>query len=247
MNIITISNLKGGVGKTTSVVNLAYSFFSMGKKVLVIDLDPQCNTTGFFAKVNKSGYTIKEVFEGKIGIKRAIYRTKYRGIDVVRGNVMLSEKGDVFHLSAALQEVAERYDICMIDTRPSFERLTVSALYAADLVLTPVKMDNFSRDNLALVEDYIEEVRESNTGMGWRAFATMVSKTKAQRKVMADLAEKHDYPFCENCITRTADIDNALVYYKPVALHKRRSAATADYMDLAEEIWTTLECRKVVS
>ena len=85
MKVYVIGNLKGGVGKTTTTVNLAYTYAEMGGRTLVIDLDPQCNCTRFFAKVNEYNKTIKDVLEAPEHINSAIYRTKYEDIDMFRG------------------------------------------------------------------------------------------------------------------------------------------------------------------
>ncbi len=236
MKTFTISNLKGGVAKSTSTVNTAYSFSLLGKRVLVIDLDPQCNTTRFFAKVNKSGCTIQDVLADASKIKKAVRRTQYRDIDIVRGCPELNEDWDTGRLEAALELIKDRYDVCVIDTRPSFEALTMNAAMASDVLLTPVKFDNFSRDNLALVEDFYEEMRRYKDGLEWKVFAVMAANTRAQRKASADLLKKHDYPVMDTCISRTADVDNALSFYKPVMRHRRKSTAASDYMELAREL-----------
>lgn len=236
MKTFTIGNLKGGVAKSTSTVNIAYSFSMLGKRVLVIDLDPQCNTTRFFAKVNKSGCTILDVLVDASKIKRAIRRTQYKHIDIVRGCPELDESSYYAGLEAALEIVADRYDACVIDTRPSFESLTTNAVMASDVLLTPVRFDNFSRDNLALVEDFYEDIRHYNDSLEWRIFAVMVANSRAQRKASEDLLKKHDYPIMDTCVSRTADIENALSFYKPVMRHRRGSVAASDYMELAKEI-----------
>ena len=87
MKVYVIGNLKGGVGKTTTTVNLAYTYAEMGGRTLVIDLDPQCNCTRFFAKVNEYNKTIKDVLEAPEHINSAIYRTKYEDIDIIKGSI----------------------------------------------------------------------------------------------------------------------------------------------------------------
>ena len=82
MKVYVVANLKGGVGKTTTTVNVAYTFSEMGGRVLVIDLDPQCNCTRFFAKVNGYSKTVRDVLENPKGINSAVYRTKYQDIDI---------------------------------------------------------------------------------------------------------------------------------------------------------------------
>ena len=102
MKVYVVANLKGGVGKTTTTVNVAYTFSEMGGRVLVIDLDPQCNCTRFFAKVNGYSKTVRDVLENPKGINSAVYRTKYQDIDIVKGSVKITEQKTPWRLKEAL-------------------------------------------------------------------------------------------------------------------------------------------------
>ena len=236
MKTIAIANLKGGVGKTTTTVNLAYSLEYLGKKVLVIDLDPQCNCTRFFAKVSNHGHTIDGLLRNPEKINRMIYRTKYSAIDVIRGASDASCQNSHI-LKIALAHLNKEYDFCVIDTRPVFDTLTRNAFHAADILLTPIKFDNYCRDNLALVEHFYDEyVLEENDGLEWMVFANMVANAKAQRKTMADILDKHNYPILDTCISRSAVVDNALGLYKPVLKHRKNSMVAVDYLELAKEL-----------
>lgn len=236
MKVYVVANLKGGVGKTTTTVNVAYTFSEMGGKVLVIDLDPQCNCTRFFAKVNEYNKTIQDVLNNPKVVNSAIYRTKYHDIDVIKGSVKMIMPNSRWKLKEALSFIKKEYDICIIDTRPVFDILTENALYAADVLLTPVKLDNFCRDNLTMVEDSYHEILEGNSKLKWKVFANMVANVKAQKISSADLINKHDYPFLQSCISRTAIVDNALLLYKPVAKHRAMSNVAQDFVDLVEEL-----------
>ena len=114
--------------------------------------------------------------------------------------------------------------------------MTKNALYAADVLLTPVKFDNFCRDNLTMVEDAYHELKEKNPELKWKVFANMVANVKAQKVSSADLLGKHDYPFMQSCISRTAIVDNALSLYKPVAKHRGGSNVAQDFVDLVDEL-----------
>lgn len=239
MKTITIGNLKGGVGKTTTAVNLAYSLSLQEKRVLVIDADPQTNVTPFFTKANSQGRTLMDVLEHPEKMKRCIYKSKYPYIDIIKGNteIVEADAGEL-GLSQALGLVENQYDYCVIDTRPAFENLTADALYASDIMLTPVCLDKFCRDNLALVDEYLDRL-EAETGhnITWKIFANKVdSARKAQRKIFEDLVTKHDYPLLETCVSRSAVVDNALELYKPVQKHRRSSQVARDYEELAKEV-----------
>ena len=241
MKIITVGNLKGGTGKTTSTVNLAYSMSLLSRKVLVIDADPQTNLTPFFTKANQNGYTVRHLIKNEAGIGRAIYRSKYKNIDILKGDPNLKES-DVSSdgtLAESLGKLGNRYDVCLIDTRPVFEQITQNALYASELLITPVLLDKFCRDNLLIVEDELH-------GLGmiapeWKIFANKVENKRAQRNTYADMVEKHSWTFLETCISKGAVVENALELYKPVIKHRSSSQIAQDYIDLAQELLAVLE------
>lgn len=233
-----IGNLKGGTGKTTSAVNLAFSLSCLGKRVLVIDADPQTNLTPFFTKANQNGYTILDVLDNPEAVQRYIYRSRYAGVDVIRGNTALKEYDVASRdwLARAQHKVRDKYDFCIVDTRPAFENIAGTAIMTADILLTPVCLDKFCRDNLSLVEDFIEQL-PVECRPGWKVFATKVdARRKSQQEIYKDLISRHDYPFLDTCISRSAVVDNALQQYKPVRKHRVGSQPAQDYMDLADEI-----------
>lgn len=236
MKTYVIGNLKGGVGKTTATVNLAYSMAYFWKKVLVIDADPQANATPFFTRIGGK-YTVRDVFchpEKRIG--RAIYRSRYRNIDIIKGCTQLKEK-DVLaeiYLALLLQEIQDKYDVCIIDTRPAFESITRSALHAADVLLTPVVLDKFCRDNLVLVDELLDSFGQD--APEWKIFANKVENKRSQRNTYSDMAEKHVWNFMDTCVSKSAVVENALELYKPLLKHRSRSAVAEDYLELAREL-----------
>lgn len=236
MKTYVVGNLKGGVGKTTSVVNLAYSMSILGQRVLVVDADPQSNTTPFFTKIGKGMNTIRDLYAKPIEIRKMIYRSRFRCIDIIKGSTLLKES-DVLGemtLSEALRLVSDDYDICIIDTRPAFEAITRSALYAADMLLTPVVLDRFCRDNLVLVEDELDEAGIDT--LEWKIFANKVENKKSQRNTYIDMVQKHSWSFLDTCISRGAVVENALEWYKPLLKHRSKSKVSLDFLELAKEL-----------
>lgn len=213
----------------------------LSRKVLVIDADPQTNLTPFFTKANQNGYTVRHLIKNEAGISRAIYRSKYKNIDIIKGDPNLKES-DVSSdgtLAESLGKLGNRYDVCLIDTRPVFEQITQNALYASELLITPVLLDKFCRDNLLIVEDELH-------GLGmiapeWKIFANKVENKRAQRNTYADMVEKHSWTFLETCISKGAVVENALELYKPVIKHRSSSQIAQDYIDLAQELLAVLE------
>lgn len=238
MKKIVSGNLKGGVGKTTTVVNLAFIYAQQEKRVLIIDADPQSNTTSMYGAVNKQHKSLRDIVTNEYAsIKSCIYRTKYKNIDIIKGSTELSEE-DVLNMNwlhEVEEEVGDKYDICLIDTRPAFERLFESSIAYADILLTPVNMDVYCRDNLALVEEFIEPF--TALGLRWLIFETQSKpRSKSQARNYEDIAEKHNYPLLESCIRLSADIENASDLKKPVVKHRSKGKASIDYYELADEL-----------
>ena len=138
--------------------------------------------------------------------------------------------------NAAMMQIQDRYDVCIMDTRPAMELITTSALYAADVLITPVCLDKFCRDNLLLVEDKYHHLQEQGVGVEWKIFANKVENKRAQRHTYIDMVERHCWPFMETCISKGAVVENALEYYKPVMKHRSKSQVALDFMDLAMEL-----------
>lgn len=241
---VAVGNFRGGIGKTTTTVNLAYAFAQMGKKTLVIDADPQNNATPFFAEVKENGKSIAEAIKNPEDIKAYIEASKYENIDVLKGNTSLMgeelEKDELAWLVKAKSVIDEEYDICIIDTNPNLSSLTVSVLIAADLLLTPIGLNESSRDNLALLQEKMEPLMER--GLVWKVFAMKVDlNRKAQKKSLDDIVNKHSYPFMEHYISSAADVDNAWSYYKPVVKHRSKSIVVQEFQALAYEVLDVLE------
>ncbi len=168
MVTITISNLKGGVGKTTSAVNIAWSLAYEGKHVLVVDADPQCNLTPFFQRDNSKSHTIADLLEKPENFRSCICRSRMKNVDIIKGCPEVLEAGE--EEEAALykaflniqEEKRDEYDYMIIDTRPSFGGLTEASIYAANILLTPVCLDNFCSGFMEMKMTKMTEDRVKN-------------------------------------------------------------------------------------
>ena len=181
MIIITTWNLKGGTGKTTTTFNLAATYAAQDKKVLVLDLDMQANLTSFFdadiSKHKRSKPDIEQVIRENIDIRKAIYHSRFNNLDFIKGSndIMFLNIADIDVLGKHLATIANEYDICVIDTHPDASILTENALAISDMVLIPISLDGFSRDNLNLV---IKEIIKLETRCGEINFKVFVNKLK---------------------------------------------------------------------
>jgi len=244
MKLVAVGNFRGGIGKSTTTVNLAHTFAKMRQKVLVIDCDPQNNTTPFFTTVKENGKSIVEAIEAPERAQEFVEPSRYENIDVLKGSTALMgeelPKESLGWLITVKETLEDDYDICIVDTNPNLSSLTVSALVAADLLLTPIGLNESSRDNLALLQEKIEPVIEQ--GLVWKVFAMKVDlNRKAQRQSLDDIVNKHSYPFLEHYISSAADVDNAWKYYKPVERHRSKSIVVEEFYALAKEVYEVLE------
>ena len=242
MKIITNWNLKGGTGKTTTTFNLAANL-AKDNKMLLLDLDMQANLTSFFDIDTKKYKTNKPdisalLADDSLNVSKSIYHSRIDNIDYIKGSndVMRLHLEDISVLGSRLSEISQEYDICIIDCHPDASILSENALAIADLVLIPINLDGFSRDNLNLV---IKEIIDLEAKCGEINFKILVNKLKnlrSQRLVYKDLAENHDYPMLETSVSEYSGIQSALLRHKPLYMHRSKSLVNEDYTDLANEV-----------
>jgi len=245
MIIITTWNLKGGTGKTTTTFNLAATYAAQDKKVLLLDLDMQANLTSFFdadiSKHKRSKPDIEQVIRENIDIRKAIYHSRFNNLDFIKGSndIMFLNLADIDVLGKHLATIANEYDICVIDTHPDASILTENALAISDMVLIPISLDGFSRDNLNLV---IKEIIKTRCGeINFKVFVNKLKNLRSQRIVYSDLVENHDYPVLETSVSDYSGIQSALLKHKPLFMHRSKSVVNRDYEDLADEVLQIVE------
>ena len=239
--IVTIWNVKGGVGKTTCTFNLAAELSRRGKRVLCVDLDFQGNLSSFWDDEiikNPGKKDILDVLEEQVEIFDNSYTAKSMGVDLIRAPRAPRTPRNLSQ--DAIRKVlakSKNYDLVFIDTHPSAGILEKSALFAADYVLIPIYLDKFSRDNLNLAVDTLAEIGVKKVGV----FANRLRNQRVQRMVLDDLISRHDYPILENCISDRTAIPSAARLGKPVYAHRSKSPAATDFSDLADEIISKLQ------
>lgn len=247
MKIITVWNLKGGTGKTTTTFNLAANLANENK-VLLLDLDMQANLTSFFdadtKKYKISRQDIAELLNSDdLSISKSIYHSRFDNIDFVKGSneVMKIQLPDINVLGSHLTEITSEYDICLIDCHPDASMLSENALAIADLVLIPINLDGFSRDNLNLVTKEIIELEAICGEINFKIFVNKLKNLRSQKLVYRDLIENHDYPVLSTSVSDYSGIQSALLRHKPLFMHRSKSPVNEDYTELANEVTEILD------
>ena len=247
--VMAVCNQKGGVGKTTSTINLGAALAEYGRRVLLVDFDPQgALAVGFGVSPHHLERTIYNVLmERDADIHDIIMRTSVEDVDLLPSNIdlsaaeiqLVSEVGREHSLVRALQPVIEQYDYILVDCQPSLGLLTVNALASADGVLIPLECEFFSLRGMALLIDTIEKVRErlnpklSITGI----LATMFDpRTLHSREVMARVVEAFGDIVFDTVINRTVRFPETTVAGEPITRWAPRSAGAKAYRELAREV-----------
>lgn len=247
MKVIAVSNYKGGCAKTTTAVNLAYDLAAEeGKHVLLIDADPQGNASYILWRYNPNANTLCKLYGGK-ALPSLIRRSKYRNLDIVPSMSGLEQVNkesvtlDPDELRRQIDNIADRYDYVIIDCQPTMQFLTISALYAADLVIVPFKAAGFNINGLELMQDYLEDAaqkRKYEGNLNYACLLTMFNgRTKSLNRVM-DLIEQDSYTIFDTTISFSTICENAedRSVRKPLLKHRRNSKVAADYLEFAREV-----------
>lgn len=245
--VFAVWNLKGGVGKTVTAVNLAFNLAEKNKNVLLIDADPQMDATPYYIRPYKNKYSVFDLITHPEHAARYIYRTKYKNIDIIKGSADLEDQLCVkYAFEVACSKICEKrnYDYIIIDCRTSCEALTTSVMEAADVVLTPILLDGSSKDNLLKVKFAINRIKTKNNDLCWYIFANRVKNTRRQRRILEELMQKHSYPILELCIFDREAVPSALSLKKPLVKHASKNQATLDFIELTEEIMTLTEVQR---
>lgn len=251
MKVISLINLKGGVGKTISSINIACILASKGNSVLIIDNDKQGNTSKFFNVHDYDEPGISEVLTIKdFDIKRVIKNTKYSGLDVIQANMTLLRANkevlmDVSRpqqtrLKKALKKVEYKYDYCVIDNAPDINMSIINALVASDDVLVPIKVDKFAFDGLEQLTEQIEEVKEFNEHLQFKGcFITMFRKNKVNMQGAEWIRNNENYLMFKTIIRNTVKVDETTFTGQSLQEYAKNSTAAKDYLSLVNEY---LEC-----
>lgn len=247
--IISMCNQKGGVGKTTSTINLGACLAELGRKVLLVDLDPQgALSAGLGLGHDEIEDTIYDVMlDNQTSIHSAIVPTGVPGLDVVPANIDLSaaeiqlvnEVGREHTLARALRPVRRDYDFIIIDCQPSLGLLTVNALACSAGVIIPMECEFFSLRGLALLTDTVEKVSE-RINFDLDVLGIVVTmfdrRTKHSREVMTRVVDYFGDKVFDTVITRTVRFPETSVAGEPITTWAPASTAAQQYRNLALEV-----------
>lgn len=247
--VIAIANQKGGVGKTTTAINLAASLAALEKKVLIIDADPQANTTSGlnFSPDNDEKRTLYEVMIGELNICDALIQTEVPNLHMIPSHInmvaveieMLDYENRESILNNALAPIRDSYDYIIIDCSPSLGLITVNSLTAADSVMIPVQPEFFALEGLGKLLQTIRLVQNGvNPSLTIEGFVVTMfdGRTKVHTQVLNQLKEHFKDMVFNTIIQRNIRLSEAPSHGKPIILYDVMSNGTSNYLNLAKEV-----------
>ncbi|MCF0212469.1 MAG: ParA family protein [Bacteroidales bacterium] len=246
--IISIANQKGGVGKTTTAVNLSASLAVLEYKVLIIDADPQANaTSGLGVNPEEVDNSVYECLLGRANAKDCIVETDTPNlsilptrIDLVGAEIdLVNEKRREYFLAEALKTVRDDYDFVIIDCSPSLGLITINALTASDSVIVPIQSEYFALEGLGKLLNTIRIVQtrlNPNLSIEGLLITMYDSRLRLARQVVEDVRQHFKQMVFDTLIYRNTKLAEAPSYGKSIIMHDAACSGAINYINLANEI-----------
>lgn len=245
---IVIANQKGGVGKTTTAINLSASLAKLGKQVLIIDMDPQGNTTsGFGVDKEKTAQSVYDLLLGECEITDAIIPNVFERLSLLPSNIDLAAaeieligiEEKEFILKKALDQVKENYDFIMIDCPPSLNLLTINSMCAGDTVLVPIQCEYYALEGLTQLMHTIQLVKDRlnpDLEIEGVVFTMYDARTNLSLQVVENVKNNLNQNIYKSIIPRNVRLAEAPSYGMPITEYDPKSTGAESYLLLAEEV-----------
>ncbi|MCU6761606.1 Sporulation initiation inhibitor protein soj [uncultured Roseburia sp.] len=246
--IIAVANQKGGVGKTTTAINLSACLAEAGKKVLTIDMDPQGNTTsGLGLDKNELNNTVYELMLGECTVNESITKSEIENLYIIASNVNLAgaeiELLDInekeYILKNEIDYVQDDYDYIIIDCPPSLSMLTVNAMTTANTVLVPIQCEYYALEGLSQLMHTIDLVQQRlnpDLNMEGVVFTMYDARTNLSLQVVENVKNNLDTTIYKTIIPRNIRLAEAPSHGLPINLYDSKSAGAESYRGLAQEV-----------